>query len=78
MGAPSMRADKNNLQPRIGAAWDPGGAGRLFVRAGYGMYFDQTQVGMFAQNVQELVLRPVSHGSSSSATRRCRIPPEAR
>ena len=45
-------ADKNNLQPRIGAAWDPGGAGRLVLRAGYGMYFDQTQVGMFAQNVQ--------------------------
>ena len=38
-------ADTNNLQPRIGAAWDPDGAGRLMVRAGYGMYFDQTQVG---------------------------------
>jgi hypothetical protein len=46
-------ADTNNLQPRLGAAWDPGGAGRLVVRAGYGMYFDQTQVGIFAQNVQE-------------------------
>ena len=54
-------ADTNNLQPRIGAAWDPGGAGRLVVRAGYGMYFDQTQVGMFAQNVQESFLRPISH-----------------
>jgi Carboxypeptidase regulatory-like domain len=51
-------ADKNNLQPRIGAAWDPGGAGRFFVRAGYGMYFDQTQVGMFAQNVQESYYDP--------------------
>jgi hypothetical protein len=46
-------ADRNNLQPRIGVAWDPGGTGRLVVRAGYGMYFDQTQVGMFAENVQE-------------------------
>ena len=45
-------ADKNNLQPRIGGAWDPGGAGHLVVRAAYGMYFDQTQVGLFAQNVQ--------------------------
>ena len=51
-------ADKNNLQPRIGAAWDPGGAGRLILRAGYGMYFDQTQVGMFAQNVQESFYDP--------------------
>lgn len=51
-------ADKNNLQPRIGAAWDPSGAGRLFVRAGYGVYFDQTQVGIFAQNVQESFYDP--------------------
>jgi hypothetical protein len=51
-------ADKNNLQPRIGAAWDPGGAGSFVVRAGYGMYFDQTQVGMFAQNVEESFYDP--------------------
>ena len=44
--------DGNNLQPRFGAAWDPGGVGRTVVRAGYGMYFDQTQVEMFAENVQ--------------------------
>ena len=46
-------ADTNNLQPRVGAAWDPDGAGRLVVRAGYGMYFDQTHVAIFAQNVEE-------------------------
>ncbi len=51
-------ADKNNLQPRLGAAWDPNGAGRLIVRAGYGMYFDQTQAGMVAQNVQESYYDP--------------------
>ena len=45
-------ADKNNLQPRIGGAWDPGGAGRLVVRAAYGVYFDQTHAALFAQNVQ--------------------------
>ena len=51
-------ADKNNVQPRIGAAWDPRGEGRFVVRAGYGLYFDQTQVGMFAQNVQESFYDP--------------------
>ena len=45
-------ADTNNLQPRFGAAWSPGGSDRTIMRAGYGMYFDQTQVGMFTQNVQ--------------------------
>jgi hypothetical protein len=44
--------DGNNLQPRLGAAWDPDGLGHTVVRAGYGMYFDQTQVQMFAQDVQ--------------------------
>ena len=51
-------ADKNNVQPRIGIAWDPTGRDRLFVRAGYGMYFDQTQVGMFTQNVQSSYYDP--------------------
>jgi hypothetical protein len=51
-------ADRNNLQPRMGAAWDPHGAGRLIVRAGYGMYFDHTQSGMVAQNVQESYYDP--------------------
>jgi hypothetical protein len=51
-------ADRNNLQPRLGAAWDPDGAGRLILRAGYGIYFDQTQVGMVAQNVQESFYDP--------------------
>jgi hypothetical protein len=50
--------DRNNLQPRAGAAWDPSGKGRLFVRAGYGIYFDQTQVGVFAENVQSSFYDP--------------------
>ena len=45
--------DWNNLQPRFGAAWDPRGTGRLIVRAGYGMYFDQTRVERFAYSTQE-------------------------
>ena len=46
-------SDWNNLQPRLGAAWDPRGTGRLVVRAGYGMYFDQTRVERFAYSTQE-------------------------
>ena len=69
-------ADGNNLQPRIGAAWDPGGVGRTVVRAGYGMYFDQTQVEMFAENVQGVRLVFPTHfaRTSSSKTRHSQIP----
>ena len=34
-------ADKNNLQPRLGAAWDPNGSGRMVVRGGIGLYTQQ-------------------------------------
>ena len=67
-------ADNNNLQPRVGAAWDPGGDGRLFVRAGYGMYYDQTQVEMFAESCAEFSITTRFARTSSSATRRSRIP----
>jgi hypothetical protein len=30
--------DRNNLQPRVGAAWDIGGRNRTIVRAGYGFF----------------------------------------
>ena len=42
--------DKNNLQPRAGASWDPSGDGKMVVRAAYGLYFDQPLVGIFEQN----------------------------
>ena len=34
-------SDKNNLQPRLGAAWDPTGAGSTVVRGGVGLYTQQ-------------------------------------
>jgi hypothetical protein len=33
--------DRNNIAPRIGFAWDPLGRGRMAVRGGYGVYYDQ-------------------------------------
>jgi Carboxypeptidase regulatory-like domain len=34
-------SDANNVQPRIGAAWDPTGSGRTIVRGGVGIYTQQ-------------------------------------
>jgi hypothetical protein len=42
--------DKNNIQPRLGVSWDPMSDGRMIVRAGYGLYYDQPLVGIFEQN----------------------------
>ncbi len=42
-GVPSRTVfvDKNNFAPRFGFAYSPGAAGRLVIRGGFGIYFDQ-------------------------------------
>ncbi len=37
--------DKNNLAPRLGVIWSPGGQGRSAVRGGYGVFYDRTLLG---------------------------------
>jgi hypothetical protein len=46
-----VKAPKNNFAPRVGVAWDPWGKGTTSVRAGYGIYHEQTLVGIFEQNL---------------------------
>ncbi len=36
--------DWNNVAPRAGVAWTPGGSDRTVVRAGYGVFFDQASL----------------------------------
>jgi Carboxypeptidase regulatory-like domain/TonB dependent receptor len=38
----SVKDDKNNFSPRVGFAWDIRGNSRSVLRAGYGIYFDQS------------------------------------
>jgi hypothetical protein len=44
-------APKNNFAPRVGLAWDPFKKGTTSVRLGYGIYHEQTLVGVFEQNL---------------------------
>jgi hypothetical protein len=53
-----IQTDKNNIQPRIGLAWDPGGNGKSVVRASYGIFYDHPLLGLY-------FLGDASDGSSS-------------
>ncbi len=53
-----IKTDKNNIQPRIGLAWDPHGDGKTVVRASYGMFYDHPLLGLY-------FLGDASDGSSS-------------
>ena len=44
------QTDKNNFQPRVGLSWDTGSDGKMVMRAGYGIYYDQPLIGIFLQN----------------------------
>lgn len=39
---------RNNISPRLGFGWNPGGDPRLAIRGGYGMYYTQIQSNLFA------------------------------
>jgi hypothetical protein len=42
-----INTDTNNIQPRIGLAWNPHGDGKTVVRASYGMFYDHPLLGLY-------------------------------
>jgi len=40
----SYPLDKNNIAPRVGLAYNPGGSGTSVVRGGYGLFYDKTHL----------------------------------
>lgn len=48
---PLYQPDKDNLQPRLGIAWNIAGKNSTVVRAGYGLYFDRFYQLLFSDGV---------------------------
>src|SRR5579862_355244 len=42
-----IQTDTNNLQPRVGLAWDPSNNGKTVIRASYGMFYDHPLLGLY-------------------------------
>ncbi len=42
-----IQTDTNNIQPRVGVAWDASGDGKTVVRASYGMFYDHPLLGLY-------------------------------
>ena len=42
-----IQTDTNNIQPRIGIAWDPKGDGKTVVRGSFGMFYDHPLLGLY-------------------------------
>jgi hypothetical protein len=42
-----IQTDTNNIQPRIGVAWDPKGNGKSVFRASYGIFYDHPLLGLY-------------------------------
>lgn len=59
IGRGIIRADKNNLAPRLGVAWDVSGSGRTAVRAAVGAFYGSIAANTWAQttNRQPFTIR---------------------
>jgi Carboxypeptidase regulatory-like domain len=48
----SYPLDTNNISPRFGFAYDPGGSGQSVVRGGYGLFYDKTHLTIVRNFIQ--------------------------
>ena len=76
-----IQTDTNNIQPRIGIAWDPKGDGKTVVRSSFGMFYDHPLLGLYflgdasdgSKSCLQLALHPLAgccHGRRAHLHRR--------
>lgn len=56
-----IRTDRNNLAPRIGVTWLPGGSQKMTIRGGYGMYYDSPSLNLALNAAQQNGRRILSY-----------------
>jgi hypothetical protein len=48
----TVKNDTNNIAPRLGITWRPGGSERTSIRGGYGLFYDTTSLGLIVNAAQ--------------------------
>jgi hypothetical protein len=54
-GAGEYRTDRDNISPRVGLAWSPGGSGATLLRGGWGIFYDKVTLITTAPFVSQAV-----------------------
>jgi hypothetical protein len=63
--------DRNNFAPRIGMAWQPLGNSKTVLRAGYGIFYDQTFGDVYFQKAANPPFVQIQEGNSPSVLEGC-------
>ncbi len=71
-GRQVQQKDKNDWGPRIGFAWDPWNNAKSVLRGGYGIYYDQSLIGIVEQN--SFTTPPFNNSNSPTGTVASPIP----
>jgi hypothetical protein len=66
-----QKPDRNNFAPRIGVAWQPFRSSKTVLRAGYGVFYDQTFGDVYFQKAANPPFVQLQEGNSPSVLEAC-------
>lgn len=68
-----QKPDRNNFAPRIGIAWQPFKSPKTVLRAGYGVFYDQTFGDVYFQKAANPPFVQIQEGNSPSVLEACAL-----